>query len=86
MLMYSVFLLPAIRGQQITEETGGRLKDTCSSNPPDWPTIMDQAMPEALTVKQSAPSRSWARSEPQGRVVAEYARLAASLVVTYLLW
>lgn len=56
--MNRIFLIPAIRGKTLTQETGGHLQDTCGAGPPSWDTIMDEAMPEALTVKQSTPSRS----------------------------
>lgn len=52
--VFSVFLLPNIRGQSITNDMGNHLKNDCGGGTdPNWPTIMDQSMPEALTVEQN---------------------------------
>lgn len=50
----SVFLIPNIRSQSITSDLGNHLKNDCGAGPdPNWPTVMDQQIPDALKVEQN---------------------------------
>lgn len=56
--LYRVFLIPAIRNQGITQDTGNHLRETCGAGPPNWANVMDQQIPESLTVQQATPGRA----------------------------
>jgi hypothetical protein len=49
-----VFLLPNIRSSSITSDMGNHLQNDCGGGDnPNWSSVMDQSMPEALTVEQN---------------------------------
>lgn len=46
---------------------GNHLKNDCGSGPdPNWPTVMDQSMPKALTVEQNKDTGTGRKSAAVG--------------------
>lgn len=55
-MAYRVYMLPQIRGKDLTRSIGGHLQNDCGDAAGvNWSNVQDEQIPNALQVQQSTP-------------------------------